>query len=69
MLINRRENISDNVKFVSYDGRFPNLCSGSLVLEIDDKEYKFGDNYQWNEELDDTPYDSLIFPTEVKNEI
>lgn len=23
------------VKFISYDGAFPNLCSGELVLEID----------------------------------
>lgn len=26
------------VKFVSYDGTFPNLCSGTLILEIDGKE-------------------------------
>lgn len=25
------------VEFVSYDGRFPNLCSGKLVLRIDGK--------------------------------
>ena len=23
------------IKFISYDGRYPNLCSGTLVLEID----------------------------------
>lgn len=23
------------VEFVSYDGKFPNLCSGTLVLKID----------------------------------
>ena len=24
------------VKFISYDGKYPNLCSGKLVLQIDD---------------------------------
>lgn len=31
-----------HVKFVSYTGRYPNLCSGILTLEIDGEEYKFG---------------------------
>ena len=26
------------IEFVSYDGAFPNLCSGELVLRIDEKE-------------------------------
>ena len=30
------------VEFVSYDGEFPNLCSGLLVVKIDGKEVKFG---------------------------
>lgn len=30
------------VEFVSYDGSFPNLCSGLLVVKIDGKEVKFG---------------------------
>ena len=33
------------VKFISYTGEYPNLCSGVLTLEIDGKEYKFGHNY------------------------
>ena len=29
------------VEFVSYDGDFPNLCSGTLVLRIDGEEVTF----------------------------
>jgi hypothetical protein len=39
MLLNKKEN---RVKFVSYTGEYPNLCSGVLTLEIDGKQYKFG---------------------------
>jgi len=31
-----------DIKFVSYDGCFPNLCMGNLVLEIDNTLYTFG---------------------------
>ena len=31
------------VEFVSYNGRYPNLCSGKLVLRIDGKEVEFPD--------------------------
>lgn len=30
------------VEFVSYDGEYPNLCSGLLIVKIDGKEVKFG---------------------------
>lgn len=30
------------IKFVSYDGEYPNLCRGQLVLKIGRKTYKFG---------------------------
>lgn len=33
---------SENIKFISYTGRYPNLCSGVLTLNIDGKEVKFG---------------------------
>lgn len=40
-------NIKINVKhveFVSYDGRYPSLCMGTLVLKINGKKISFGDN-------------------------
>lgn len=30
-----------DIEFVSYDGAFPNLCSGKLVLRIDGEERTF----------------------------
>lgn len=30
------------IKFKSYDGAYPNLCHGRLVVEIDGKEISFG---------------------------
>lgn len=32
----------EHVKFVSYDGKRPNLCDGTLVLNIDGTDYSFG---------------------------
>lgn len=46
MLVNKKNNSgTSRVKFISYTGKWPNLCSGVLTLEIDGKEYKFGHNY------------------------
>jgi len=39
MLINRK---TENVKFVSYTGKYPCLCSGDLTLEIDGENVIFG---------------------------
>ena len=33
--------VDKRVKFISYSGRFPNLCSGTLVLEIDGARHEF----------------------------
>lgn len=30
-----------DIQFVSYDGRWPNLCSGTLILSIDGKQHSF----------------------------
>ena len=40
MLINQKDN--DHVKFISYNGKSPCLCMGTLVLEIDGTKYSFG---------------------------
>ena len=46
MLKNKKEReTTSRVKFISYTGEYPNLCSGVLTLEIDGKTYKFGHNY------------------------
>lgn len=33
------------VKFISYTGKYPNLCNGVLTLEIDGEEVRFGHDY------------------------
>ncbi len=45
MLINNNFNNNGHVEFVSYTGKYPNLCSGVLTLRIDGEEVRFGHNY------------------------
>ena len=33
--------MKDRLKFISYDGKFPNLCSGTLVMNLDGKDITF----------------------------
>lgn len=35
-------NKDKHVKFISYTGKYPNLCSGILTLEIDGSPWVFG---------------------------
>lgn len=30
----------EKIKFISYDGRYPNLCSGTLKLEVNGQKYE-----------------------------
>lgn len=49
MLINHNNNKTSHVRFVSYTGRYPNLCSGILTLEIDGEIVNFGYG-RWRED-------------------
>ena len=65
-----------NVKFVSYNGKFPNLCSGELVLEIDGKECRFDHclcsggsvffDSDWNDYVTSGPWSVTRLPEEYE---
>ena len=43
-----------NIEFVSYNGAYPNLCSGKLIVKIDGKEVSFGQTTKfWSWEKDE----------------
>lgn len=62
MIINNNY-ITEHVEFISYTGRYPNLCSGILTLKIDGEICRFGhepDSYNYNEDkYDDDNYDKF----------
>ncbi len=41
MVVNNGKTNPQHVKFISYTGAWPNLCRGTLTLEIDGVEYCF----------------------------
>lgn len=58
---------------VSYDGAFPNLCSGTLVVTIDDTEWVFPDycmssggsvsfSKDWEEHVSSGPWEISKWP-------
>ena len=56
MLVNKKNSNTSRVKFISYTGEYPNLCSGVLTLESDGKEYKFGHDftmYHFHKDIND----------------
>ena len=54
MLVNNIDYECHNVEFISYTGKYPCLCSGTLTLKIDGVEVKFG--YTHNGEADYPPF-------------
>ena len=49
------------VKFISYDGKYPNLCSGVLTLNINGQIVKFGNSYRFKEEDPEIEYYSIFW--------
>ena len=59
MLVGKQSSTNmGHVEFVSYDGHYPNLCHGTLVLKIDGNVYRFG--YSWHQK--DKNSDKLYMP-------
>ena len=48
MVINKELDKERHVKFVSYDGKYPSLCMGTLTLNIDGEVVTFGNRKQDN---------------------
>lgn len=66
-------------EFVSYDGKFPNLCAGKLKILVDGKEYELpkhtlvsgGDvtfDEKWRDDVSHGPWkiDENLLPDELK---
>lgn len=49
MLVGTIPKEDKHVKFISYTGKYPNLCSGILTLEIDGEKATFGLDGQYEE--------------------
>ena len=65
--------VPGNVDFVSYDGEYPNLCAGTLVIEVDGERWEFPQHSlgsggyvtfdsEWNEDVGDGPWHISNWP-------
>lgn len=61
------------IKLISYDGEWPNLCSGTLIVEIDGKTWEFPSHSlssggsvwfdeSWSEHVEDGPWGISNWP-------
>lgn len=41
------KNNNPDIEFVSYDGEYPCLCYGTLILKVNGKNMKFGDKSKY----------------------
>lgn len=76
----KKQEINHTLEFVSYDGRFPNLCSGILVLRLDGELITFKSyslcsggsgsfDKDWNEEVTDGSWYISEFPKKFPKEL
>lgn len=70
----------DRVQFLSYDGSYPNLCSGTLILAIDGKPTVFPGyclasegrvwfDDSWCEHVESGPWKITDFPSDFPHEL
>lgn len=72
--------MKSRLKFISYDGAYPNLCSGTLIMKLDGKDIEFPDNCllsggnvsfddEWNEEVTQGEWSIYEFPKGFPKEL
>jgi len=70
----------NRLEFISYDGKYPNLCGGTLIIKVDGNEMVFpsyclssGGNVSfdddWNEEVTQGEWTISDFPKDFPKEL